>query len=118
MKYRIEVLIMRRREFIHVAAAAAGVTRLSAAGDLARIAADFGPCPRTIEEFLKYIVQRRAAEGLNGIIAGEGDPRYGKGHGKRKCSWARFMAALLRMRILPGLRRPLIVIPAGRARCG
>ena len=30
--------------------------------------ADFGPCPRTLDDFLKYIVQRRAAEGLNRIV--------------------------------------------------
>ena len=74
---RFEAYIMRRREFIYAAAAAAGVTRLSAA-------TDFGPCPKTIEEFLKYIVQRRAAEGLNGIVASESDPRFGKGHVKEK----------------------------------
>lgn len=75
---------MRRREFIHVAAVAAGATAVSAAAAPARLPADFGPCPRTIEEFLKYIVQRRAAEGLNGIVLSETDPRYGKGHVKEK----------------------------------
>ena len=75
---------MLRREFVYAAVGAASVNAVSAAGDLARLPADFGPCPRTIEEFLKYIVQRRAAEGLNGIVASETDPRYGKGHVKEK----------------------------------
>ncbi len=71
---------MLRREFIY--AAAAGVSAVAAAEEMPRIPADFGPSPRSTEEFLKYIVQRRAAEGLNGIVFSEKDPRYGKGHVK------------------------------------
>jgi hypothetical protein len=37
-----------------------------------------------LEEFLRYIVQRRAVEGLNGVVSSESDPRFGKGHVKEK----------------------------------
>jgi len=57
---------------------------VAAAADPPPLPTNFGPCPRTIEEFLKYIVQRRAAEGLNAIIVSEKDPRYGKGRVKEK----------------------------------
>jgi hypothetical protein len=45
---------------------------------------DFGPCPRKLDEFLKYIVQRRAAEGLNRIVLSENDPRFGAASGDKK----------------------------------
>jgi hypothetical protein len=40
-----------------------------------RFSADFGSCPRKLEDFLKYIVQRRAAEGLNQMSMGEARPK-------------------------------------------
>jgi hypothetical protein len=42
---------------------------------LPRFSADFGSCPRKLEDFLKYIVQRRAAEGLNQMSMGEARPK-------------------------------------------
>ena len=45
---------------------------------------DFGKCPRQTEEFLRYVVQRRAAEGLNGIVLSEKDRRFNLPYGKRK----------------------------------
>ena len=50
---------------------AAGHAAEMAADKLPPLPADFGPCPRTLEDFLKYIVQRRAAEGLNRIVLSE-----------------------------------------------
>jgi hypothetical protein len=66
-------LIMRRRDFI---SGATSLAAYAASGDLTTLPVTFGPCPRTTEEFLKYIVQRRAAEGLNAIILSDRDPRY------------------------------------------
>ncbi len=54
------------------------------AEDLPPLPTDFGPCPRKTEDFLRYIVQRRAAEGLNRIVLDEKDPRVGKDFGDRK----------------------------------
>jgi hypothetical protein len=75
---------MQRREFIYTAAFASLPAAAASAEDPPALPAKFGPCPRTIEDFLKYIVQRRAAEGLNNVVFSEQDPRYGKGHVKEK----------------------------------
>lgn len=62
-----------------------GLTPASAnEADTPRLPLDFGPCPRDLHDFLKYIVQRRAAEGLNAIILSEQDPRFQQGRGKQK----------------------------------
>jgi hypothetical protein len=56
----------------------------SSASELPRLPIDFGKCPRQTEEFFKYIVQRRAAEGLNGVVLSEKDRRFNSVYGKRK----------------------------------
>lgn len=63
---------MERRTFLTAAWSAAALS--AAPENLLAIPATFGPCPRTLEEFLNYIVQRRAAEALNRI-----DPAAKKG---------------------------------------
>lgn len=61
-----------------------GLVGATRADDFPRLPTDFGKCPRKAEEFLKYLVQRRAAEGLNGIVLSEKDPRFNKPYGQRK----------------------------------
>ena len=48
---------------------------LAADNGMPRFNTDFGSCPLKLEEFLKYIVQRRGAEGLNQISMGEPRPK-------------------------------------------
>jgi hypothetical protein len=64
---------------LSIAVAAVGL-----AADCPRLPTDFGKCPRQPEEFLRYIVQLRAAEGLNGLVLSEKDPRFHKLSGKYK----------------------------------
>jgi hypothetical protein len=54
------------------------------AEDLPKLPTDFGACPRELVPFLRYIVQRRAAEGLNRIVLSEKDPKFGTAWGSRK----------------------------------
>ena len=56
----------------------------ASADELPRLPADFGKCPRQTEQFLRYIVQRRAAEGLNSLVLSEKDRRANTLYGKRK----------------------------------
>ena len=63
--------------------AAALVTLTAVAGaavaaEFPRLPTDFGKCPRQTEAFLRYVVQRRAAEGLNSIVLNEKDRRFEK----------------------------------------
>ena len=53
----------------------AALATAAMAADYPPLPTDFGKCPRQTEEFLRYIVQRRAAEGLNGVVLSEKDPR-------------------------------------------
>jgi hypothetical protein len=63
---------------------AAALGRQASAEEYPRLPTDFGKCPRDTEGFLRYIVQRRAAEGLNGIVLSDKDPRANRMVGKRK----------------------------------
>jgi len=66
---------LARRQFLSgTAAIAASAQTLLAAEDLPKLPTDFGTCPRTLPEFLHYIVPRRAAEGLNSIYLGQTIP--------------------------------------------
>jgi hypothetical protein len=62
----------------------ATLTARARADELPRLPTDFGSCPRDTEGFLRYIVQRRAAEGLNGMVVSEKDPRANRMVGTRK----------------------------------
>ena len=78
---------MTRRDFVSGSALAGGA--LLAGGlptaaeglvpanePLPKLPTDFAKCPRTLEPFLKYIVERRVVEGLNGISTTANDPRH------------------------------------------
>jgi hypothetical protein len=75
-----------RRHLIQGTAALAGAlvaqSGQAEVEDLPVLPVDFGPCPRKLEGFLRYIVQRRAAEGLNSILVDPKDPRLGTTVGK------------------------------------
>lgn len=74
---------LTRRDFMGGSALVAGALAageltysLAAEADLKPLRAmDFGPCPRHLEDFLRYIVQRRTLEGLRGIVLSDSDPR-------------------------------------------
>jgi hypothetical protein len=74
---------MTRRDFVSGSALAGGALiagglpmALAADGMIPRLPTDFAKCPRTMEPFLQYIVQRRAVEGLNAISTNKGDTRH------------------------------------------
>jgi len=72
-----------RRDFVSASAMIGGAAIMAAKvpmaaaadGPLAKLPADFGPCPRKLEDFLRYIVQRRSAEGLNSLSMSESGPK-------------------------------------------
>ena len=66
--------------------------------------------PPAAGEFLRYIVQRRAAEGLNGLVLTEKD-LASTTPGTQGRSWTRFTAAPPKTLMWPGWRRPLIATP-------
>jgi hypothetical protein len=68
---------IKRRDFISSGVLAAG-TLLAAPEELPRLPSEFGRCPKSIEDFLQYIVQRRAADGLNSIVLGASQQRHDK----------------------------------------
>ncbi len=69
---------MPRRSFISgttaLAGLAGGALQLSAAEDLPKLPTTREKCPLGLAEFFRYIVPRRASEGLNGIYLGETSP--------------------------------------------
>jgi hypothetical protein len=71
-----------RREFVGTSAMIGGAAVIAGKVPMAMtednqivLPSDFGPCPRKLEDFLRYIVQRRAAEGLNHLSTGEKGPK-------------------------------------------
>jgi hypothetical protein len=61
------------------------------AQEIPKLPTDFGPCPRLVEPFMQYIIQRRAAEGLNRVRPEETDPAkvviYGGGAEDANVAW-------------------------------
>lgn len=72
-----------RRDFVSASAMVGGAAMIAGKVPMAMASEDgfpllpddFGPCPRKLEDFLKYIVQRRSAEGLNKISMSESGPK-------------------------------------------
>ncbi len=62
-----------------------------AAEEIPKLPTDFGPCPRLVEPFMRHVIQRRAAEGLNRVRPEETDPAkiviYGGGAEDANVAW-------------------------------
>lgn len=62
-----------------------------AAAPVTKLPTDFGPCPRLIVSFMRYVIQRRAAEGLNRVNTEATDPAkiaiYGGGPEDANVAW-------------------------------
>ena len=80
---------IKRRDFVSASALALSTlpAAFAAPGDLPKLPTDFGPCPRKLDDFLKYIVQRRAAEALNRVGSKPDGTLYGSGPEDANVAW-------------------------------